>query len=389
MGRREPRVMVESLRRRCSDVGPAAGWSMRGPPGASVSMLGTGCWRPVDPVKAGKPWHAVLRRASFVVACLEKLGVFRHIPWSVPARPGGRAMLAAFALGDAAEAALAPTPERVHFDSLAEAGGEPVRLEALLFRPQAPRPAEGRAAVIALHGCGGLYSSATVAGEPPVAAPPGLRRVAGGRRPRRAVPGQPRPARPCGDMPHADARAHADRRAAKARCAWRPSRGSRASPASTRVASRWSAGRTAEAPCSQPWTLRMRTWPRSATPRVPAVLPHGHRVLPRLHADVARREVAAGHLPRDPHRSRGRLDTGTALRGARRARARSQVAAGGGRVPRRASRIRRTDGRGAGASRRAQRRAPGRRGARGTGPGSARGCEQARWRRILRERLVR
>ena len=36
-----------------------------------------------------------------------------------------------------------------------------MRLEALLFRPQAPAPAEGRAAVIALHGCGGLYSSAT------------------------------------------------------------------------------------------------------------------------------------------------------------------------------------------------------------------------------------
>ena len=55
---------------------------------------------------------------------------------------------------------LATPPERVRFGSLAEGDGAPVRLEALLFRPGPPAPPEGRPAVIALHGCGGLYSGA-------------------------------------------------------------------------------------------------------------------------------------------------------------------------------------------------------------------------------------
>jgi len=54
----------------------------------------------------------------------------------------------------------APLPERVTFDSLDRdpRTGTPVRITGLLFRPgddDAPR----RPAVVALHGCGGMYSS--------------------------------------------------------------------------------------------------------------------------------------------------------------------------------------------------------------------------------------
>lgn len=51
-------------------------------------------------------------------------------------------------------------PERVTFDSLDRdsATGAPVRITALLFRPQGPS-AMRYPAVVALHGCGGMYSS--------------------------------------------------------------------------------------------------------------------------------------------------------------------------------------------------------------------------------------
>lgn len=52
------------------------------------------------------------------------------------------------------------TPERVRFDSLDRPDGESVRIEALLFVPEGAAPQGGRAAVIALHGCGGMYSDA-------------------------------------------------------------------------------------------------------------------------------------------------------------------------------------------------------------------------------------
>jgi len=50
-------------------------------------------------------------------------------------------------------------PERVTFDSLDhDSTGTPVRIAALLFRPEGPSDAKFPA-VIALHGCGGIYST--------------------------------------------------------------------------------------------------------------------------------------------------------------------------------------------------------------------------------------
>lgn len=54
----------------------------------------------------------------------------------------------------------APGPERVRFDSLDRDGDAAVTLTGLLFRPEAPVPDGGRPAVIALHGCGGMFSAA-------------------------------------------------------------------------------------------------------------------------------------------------------------------------------------------------------------------------------------
>jgi dienelactone hydrolase len=48
----------------------------------------------------------------------------------------------------------------VRFDSLDRQDGAPVRIDALLFVPEGAVPQGGRAAVIALHGCGGMYSGA-------------------------------------------------------------------------------------------------------------------------------------------------------------------------------------------------------------------------------------
>jgi len=70
------------------------------------------------------------------------------------------------ALGGCATAPgrLAPehrlVPERVAFDSLDRdpVTGAPVRINALLFRPEG-RSDVRRAAVVALHGCGGMYSA--------------------------------------------------------------------------------------------------------------------------------------------------------------------------------------------------------------------------------------
>jgi dienelactone hydrolase len=50
-------------------------------------------------------------------------------------------------------------PERVTFDSLdRDPSGSPVRIAALLFRPEGPSDAKFPA-VIAFHGCGGMYST--------------------------------------------------------------------------------------------------------------------------------------------------------------------------------------------------------------------------------------
>jgi len=65
----------------------------------------------------------------------------------------------ALALASACAVADALAPERVAFDSLdADGAGRPVRIEAFLFRP-GDASAKPRPAVVALHGCGGMYST--------------------------------------------------------------------------------------------------------------------------------------------------------------------------------------------------------------------------------------
>lgn len=70
----------------------------------------------------------------------------------------------AFALGVAAVCAFAHAapvvPERMAFDSLDRdsATGQAVRIQALLFKPEGS-DATRRPAVVALHGCGGMYSA--------------------------------------------------------------------------------------------------------------------------------------------------------------------------------------------------------------------------------------
>ena len=62
--------------------------------------------------------------------------------------------------------AALPLPERVHFASFGGRGEKHVVIEALLFRPAGAVPEGGRPAVVALHGCGGLFSTAKArAGE--------------------------------------------------------------------------------------------------------------------------------------------------------------------------------------------------------------------------------
>ena len=53
-----------------------------------------------------------------------------------------------------------PPPERVNFPTFGGPGGKPVEIEALLYRPAGAVPEGGRPAVVALHGCGGLFSTA-------------------------------------------------------------------------------------------------------------------------------------------------------------------------------------------------------------------------------------
>jgi dienelactone hydrolase len=55
--------------------------------------------------------------------------------------------------------AALPPPERVRIPSLAR-GAQPIEIAALLYRPAGVVPEGGRPAVIALHGCGGLFSAA-------------------------------------------------------------------------------------------------------------------------------------------------------------------------------------------------------------------------------------
>ena len=83
----------------------------------------------------------------------------------VSARCGGRAAVTILALavlaGCAGVGGVAPPTERVSFDSLdAGAAGAPLRITGLLYRPDGPAPAGGFPAVIALHGCGGMFSDA-------------------------------------------------------------------------------------------------------------------------------------------------------------------------------------------------------------------------------------
>ena len=70
------------------------------------------------------------------------------------------AVAAIVGISAGAGAVAAPlVPERVTFDSFdRNAAGVPVRLTALRYSPEGVAPARG--AVIALHGCGGIYGSA-------------------------------------------------------------------------------------------------------------------------------------------------------------------------------------------------------------------------------------
>ena len=71
-------------------------------------------------------------------------------------RTSGLAFLPGLLLAAAAANAL-PQPEQVRFDSLDRVDGRPVTIEALLFRPPRATTKGDAPAVIALHGCGGLY----------------------------------------------------------------------------------------------------------------------------------------------------------------------------------------------------------------------------------------
>jgi dienelactone hydrolase len=69
-----------------------------------------------------------------------------------------RPALASIALSFACSAVALPPAERVRFDSLDRAGDGAVRIEALFYKPEGTMPEGGWPAVIALHGCGGIYS---------------------------------------------------------------------------------------------------------------------------------------------------------------------------------------------------------------------------------------
>ena len=57
------------------------------------------------------------------------------------------------------------TPQRMRFDSLDRHDGVALTLDGLLFAPEATAPAGGRPAVVALHGCGGIFSAAQGRGD--------------------------------------------------------------------------------------------------------------------------------------------------------------------------------------------------------------------------------
>jgi dienelactone hydrolase len=99
-----------------------------------------------------------------VVAALLALGGCATIVgWFASPKPPAPAELPAPAASLASAQPLVPehrlVPERVTFDSLDRdpATGAPVRINALLFRPQG-RGDVHSPAIVALHGCGGMYS---------------------------------------------------------------------------------------------------------------------------------------------------------------------------------------------------------------------------------------
>lgn len=68
-----------------------------------------------------------------------------------------RAVVGTLALMHVAIASALPPPERVRFESLDRTGERSLTIDALLYRPSGAE--RTRPAVIALHGCGGLYRS--------------------------------------------------------------------------------------------------------------------------------------------------------------------------------------------------------------------------------------
>lgn len=68
-------------------------------------------------------------------------------------------VIATLAIATTARAAL-PLPDKVAFPSLAvDATGAPIKVPALLFRPAQATPAAAIPLVVALHGCGGMFST--------------------------------------------------------------------------------------------------------------------------------------------------------------------------------------------------------------------------------------
>lgn len=57
-----------------------------------------------------------------------------------------------------------PAPEYVRFPAVVAEGAAPIAIDALYYRPAGAAPAQGRPAVVAMHGCGGLYRT-TKGGE--------------------------------------------------------------------------------------------------------------------------------------------------------------------------------------------------------------------------------
>ena len=205
-------------------------------------------------------------------------------------------------------------PERVTFDSLDRdpATGAPVRITGLLFRPPNPDGVR-RPAIVALHGCGGMYSALAsrrdelsvrhramaelLTDEGYIVLFPDSFRPRGRdeictveNRGAHDHPGQPPP-----------------------RCAGRARVSAGAPGRGAGARRRRSAGRTAAARCWRRSTRGRAPSPRGRSARRAAVLSRGRRVLPGLRRVAARQGRIRRCRPADAlRRRRGRLDRAAA-----------------------------------------------------------------------------